>query len=166
MSEPSRLQRQLDWRQRACRLLVERYGSVEADCDDVLAPLCLLELSFEGFAHQVSAESALPSPRPYSLMEYIDVVADALDEYLLGDEGLTWDEGLTSMRMDLFEDTGLLRTFLLLQCKSYLLARDYCDDSNGWGQVRMSLHRVFLRIGPMVSDFVRDVSVEMLDLGD
>ena len=160
MSEPSRLQRQLDWRQRACRLLVERYGSVEADCDDVLAPLCLLELSFEGFAHQVSAESALPSPRPYSLMEYIDVVADALDEYLLG------DEDLASLELGLLDDSGFLRSFLLLQRKSSVLALDYCDDCSGWGQLRMSLHRLFLRIGPLVSDFVRDVSVDMLDLGD
>ena len=30
----------------------------------------------------------------------------------------------------------------------------------------MSLHRVLLRIGPLVSDAVRDVSVDMLDLGD
>ena len=30
----------------------------------------------------------------------------------------------------------------------------------------MSLHPVLLRIGPLVSDAVRDVSVDMLDLGD
>jgi len=93
-------------------------------------------------------------------MEYIDAVTDALDKYFGG------DKGLTSMRLDLLEDTGLLRTFLLLQRESSLLARDYCDDSNGWGQIRMSLNRVFLRICPLVSDFARNVSVDMLDLGD
>ena len=30
----------------------------------------------------------------------------------------------------------------------------------------MSLHHVFLRIGLMVSDVIRDLSVDMLDLGD
>ena len=30
----------------------------------------------------------------------------------------------------------------------------------------MSLHHVFLRIGLMVSDVIRDLSVNMLDLGD
>ena len=71
------------------------------------------------------------------------------------------------MWLDLIgDDSGLLHTFLLLQCESSLLTRDYCDDSNSWGQVRMSLHCVFLRIGPLVSDFVRNVSIDMLDLGD
>ena len=89
MSGSSRWQRRLDWQQRACCLLVERYGSVEADYDSVHALLRLLELCFEGFSWQGSAECALPCPQPYSLMEYIDAVADALDEYLLGDKGLT-----------------------------------------------------------------------------
>ena len=129
MSGQSRWQRRLDWRQWACRLLVKRYCSVEAGCDSVHALLQLLELCFEGFAWQVTAEYALPCPEPYSLVEYIDEVADALDEYLLG------DDGLTSMRQDLLEDTGLLRSFFLLQHESSLADHEYCDDSSGWGQV-------------------------------
>ena len=102
----------------------------------------------------------LPCPEPYSLMEYTDEVDDALDEYLFG------DAGLTSMRLNLLEDTGLLHSFLLVQHESSLVGCDYCDGSSHWGQVRMFLYRVFLGIGSMVSDAFRDVSVYMLDLGD
>jgi hypothetical protein len=160
MPEPCRWQLQLEWRLRARRLLVERFGSVESGCDSLVAPLRLLELCFGEFVRQVNTECSLPCPHPYSLMEYVDTVADALDEYLLG------DEDLVSLEMGFLDDSGFLRSFLLLQRKSSVLALDYCDDCSGWGQLRMSLHRLFLRIGPLVSDFVRDVSVDMLDLGD
>ena len=52
-------------------------------------------------------------------------MADALDEYLLG------DEELTSVGLDLLDDSGLLRTFLLLQRESSMLALGYCDNCNG-----------------------------------
>ena len=75
----------MDWRQWACRLLVERYGSLEASSDGMHAPLHLLELCFEGFVQQVIAEYPLPRLRSYSLMEFVDEISDALDEYLLED---------------------------------------------------------------------------------
>jgi len=127
----------LEWRQRARRLLVERFGSVESGCDSLVAPLRLLELCFGEFMRQVNTECSLPCPHPYSLMEYVDAVADALDEYLLG------DEDLVSLEMGFLDDSGFLRSFLLLQRRSSMLALDYCDGCSGWGQLRMSLHRVF-----------------------
>ena len=84
MPGPCRWQLQLEWRLRARRLLVERFGSVESGCDSLVAPLRLLELCFGEFVRQVNTEGSLPYPHPYSLMEYVDAVADALDEYLLG----------------------------------------------------------------------------------
>ena len=90
----------------------------------MLALLRLLELCFEEFAQQVDTEYALPCPQPDSLMEYVDAVADALDEYLLG------DEELTSVGLDLLDNSGLLCTVLLLQRESSLLACDYYDDCN------------------------------------
>ena len=77
------------------------------------APVCLLELCSEDFAQQVIAEYALPCFCPYSLMEYVNGVYDALDEYLLG------CEGLDSLRF-FFEETGLLRSFLWVQRESSL----------------------------------------------
>ena len=141
-------------------MLVERYGSIEASCDGMCAPVCLLELCSEGFAQHVIADYALPCLCPSSFMDYFDEVFDALDEYLLG------DEGLSSRRLGLFKETGILCSFLWVQHESSLPDRDYCDDCNGWGQVWISLHCVFLRIFPLVSDIVRDVSVDILDFGD
>ena len=97
----------MDWQHRGCRLLVEQYGSVEASDDGMRALVCLLDLCFEGFAQQVIVEYALPCLRPYSFMEYVDGVSDALDEYLLG------GEGLSLLRLGLFDETGLLRLFPL-----------------------------------------------------
>ena len=66
-------------------------------------------------------------------------------------------------RLGLFKKTGFLRSHLWVQRKISLPQR---ENFSGWARCQMSLHRGFLRIGPVVGDAVRDLSIDVLDFSD